>query len=103
AQQARHHLDQGRLAGAVGPEQADDAAAEGPAHVAHAEHVPVPLRAALDVHHGAHQPRPTPACAELDTSDSAIAKHTADGTSTPASAQPSGATCCIMNGDICTS
>ncbi len=53
AEQPDDHLHQRRLAGAVGPEQPDDAAAHGPAHVRHAQHVAVPLRAAGHLDDGA--------------------------------------------------
>src|SRR5690606_1158604 len=58
-EQAGHHLHQRRLAGAVGAEQADDAAAQAPAHVGDPEHVAVPLAAAVG-DHDAHDDPPSP-------------------------------------------
>jgi hypothetical protein len=59
-QEAAHQLHQRRLAGAVGTEQADHAAAHGPGDVADAQHRAVPLRAALgDDDRGAHELAPT--------------------------------------------
>src|SRR5262245_58725858 len=66
-QEAPHHLDERRLAGAIGTEQADDPAGEHPCHVGDPEHVAVPLAAVLRDDDRLHDEPPTPVFCALRT------------------------------------